>query len=193
MTYFSVAYPTRVSVHFCHLDQNGPWPKRYDPDVSVSFCSAVIIINNNNNNKNKSNKNLISGCMCRTSDSANSIISAITNPVLSWVTFLSRMWSRWCVSLHVNVWHIGNFSFYDFFFVVCQIVLLFGTLWDATLITKKFNWIKSNQIKPNQNKTKWIIKLNRKKSKSFLTQQTLWGNSGKHTPPLHSYTWSDAL
>lgn len=58
--------------------------------VGVTTYSAVL-------------RNLMYKCLCRLSDSANGIISTMTNPALSSVRFFSNMWKHWRTSLYVNM------------------------------------------------------------------------------------------
>ena len=58
--------------------------------VGVPTCPAV-------------RHNLMNKCMCRMSDSVNSIIFTLTNTAQSSVRFFSKIWSLWCLSLYVNL------------------------------------------------------------------------------------------
>lgn len=65
-----------------------PWwsTASYMPMCPVPTCLAVL-------------RRLMYSCMCRLTDSVNSIILALTNPVLSSVQYLSKMWTHWRLSL----------------------------------------------------------------------------------------------
>lgn len=55
--------------------------------AGVPTCSAVL-------------RNIMYRCMCRLTDSVNSIILTLTNPTLSSVRFFSSMWNHWHFSLY---------------------------------------------------------------------------------------------
>ena len=55
-------------------------------NVGLPNCPAVL-------------RNLMYRCMCRLSSSANSIITALTNPGLSSVRYSSGIWTHWLMSL----------------------------------------------------------------------------------------------
>ena len=59
-------------------------------NIGVPTCSAVL-------------RNLMYKCMCRLSDSANSVILILTNPLLSSVRFVSKLWNHWRVSLYTHL------------------------------------------------------------------------------------------
>ncbi len=56
--------------------------------AGVPTCAAVM-------------RNLMYRCMCRLSESLNSIILTLTNSALSSVRLLSNMWNHWRFSTHV--------------------------------------------------------------------------------------------
>ncbi len=58
--------------------------------AGVPTCAAVM-------------RNLMYRCMCRLSESLNSIILTLTNSALSSVRLFSNMWNHWSFSTHVIV------------------------------------------------------------------------------------------
>ncbi len=62
--------------------------------AGVPTCAAVMC-------------NLMYRCMCRLSESLNSIILTLTNSALSSVRLFSNMWNHWRFSTHVIMWYCG--------------------------------------------------------------------------------------
>ena len=81
--------------------------------IGVPTCPAVL-------------RNLMYKCMCRLSDSANSIILTLTNPLLSSVRFVSKLWNHWRESLYTFLWFYVDYVCLCLSFIVCMFLYCYG-------------------------------------------------------------------
>ena len=101
--------------------------------IGVPTCSAVL-------------RNLMHRCMCRLSDSDNSIVLTLTNPLLSSVRFVSKLWNHWRDSLYsMNLWFYVDtvclcLSVYLYVFICHYGPCVFNKVWFD------FNWIKRSIV-----------------------------------------------